>query len=314
MTSTMEQGSGRFDIPGHRFRRLGVCYPGGAAVRSRHRAGVERLRRCGYDVVVRGLEVRRIRSFAGTDAERARVLESLLCEPGIQAVMAGRGGYGCGRLLDELDWELLRRGACPLIGYSDVTALHLGFVRKGVATGFSGPMAAVEFARPLDTDVLRQAWSTTLESLRRAVAGPFRVRLPEGQSLEVLREGAGEGRVIPATLSVLVTLQGTEYLPDMTGALLVLEDVNEAAYCVDRCLNQLKQAGNLQRLSGLVFASFSGGDDREWLPQVFLEYAEHVPGPVVSGLPYGHCFPTLTVPVGRNGCLRAEKGSVEIVW
>jgi len=283
-------------------RTIGVFAPAGVAEPARLERGLARLRGWGLEVALAGPVGPAERFLAASDERRACALNELLRNPQVDVLLAARGGYGCGRILEMLDLEGLKARAIPLIGYSDVTALHAAAFARGCRTHVAGPMVCNALSRQPADEPETGHLAAVFESLRRALAG----EAIEVASLRPLRVGRGEGLLLPANLSVLTSLVGTPFLPDLSGVILVLEDVGEAAYRVDRYLNQLRQAGCLQRLAGLVLGQFTEGDDAQWLPEVFADFARHVPGPVVAGLEFGHGFPSMSLPVGRLARLQAD--------
>ncbi len=306
-------------------KTAGVLAPAGAVTPERLDAGCRQLEEWRLRVVEGEGETRQTlprlqstphRFFSAPDAARLEALHALLRNPQADVLLPLRGGYGCARLLDGLDRDLVRRANKPLVGYSDITALHLAFFACGVRNGLSGPMPGVEFARDLpDTPGARDGLAFTVRSFAEAWTPRASVSLPPGTRLEVLRAGRAQAPVIPVNLTVLLTLAGTRHMPDLTGTILVVEDVNEPAHAVDRDLNHLRQLGVLERLAGLIFGRFSKAEDAQWLPEIFAEYAGFVDGPVVGGFPYGHELPLVTVPVGRTATLEAAPdGTVSVAW
>jgi len=285
-------------------RNIGVFCPAGAPPPEKLAKGCRKLRQWGFHVCLAVPDSAPDRYLAASDEERVQAFHQLLEDESVDAIMAARGGYGCARLLDRIDWQLWETSPKPVIGYSDLTALHLGALRHGITTGICGPMVASEMARGLD-EPATAAFTTAVHWFARAWGAGECSTEGALASATVLQPGAASGFIVPATLAVLVSLLGTTHMPDLEGAILVLEDINEAAYRVDRYLTQLRQTGVLQHLSGLVLGAFGGCDYPEWLPQTFEEFAGHVPGPVISGLPFGHRFPSLSFPVGRTGFLEA---------
>ena len=276
--------------------------------------GCARLEAWGLRVIVAPVAGADDRYLAGSDDCRRDALHSLVRNADVDIVIAARGGYGCSRLLDTIDWGLLAARRPRMVGYSDISVLHLAMFASGIATGVSGPMVAVEFARELESRPDHEAFSFAMRSLAE-VWEPARCALPRGTRLHALKPGSARGPLVPVTLSVLASLVGTPYMPDLTGAILVLEDVNEAAYKLDRYLTQLRQAGVLKRLGALVFGSFSDCEDAEWIPSVLAEFAGYIRGPVAGGLPYGHCFPSVTLPVGGPGELECPpQGMPRLRW
>ncbi|MEN9359154.1 MAG: hypothetical protein RL095_689 [Verrucomicrobiota bacterium] len=237
-----------------------------------------------------------LREMAGDDAGR---LASFLAawDSGADWVLAGRGGYGCLRLLESMPWQRLAAGPQPcLVGYSDLSVLQLAFLKHGIRAGVSGPMLAIDFARGLD-EYSRGTFVLALD--------PAPAPIPLGDAVRHLQTGAAEGPLVPVTLSCLMMLVGTPFMPDLSGCILVLEDIGEPHRKIDGMLTRLRLAGELQKLAGLAFGDFAGCDLPELLPEIFAEAAECVKGPVISGLPFGHCRPRLSLAVGRRARLEA---------
>jgi muramoyltetrapeptide carboxypeptidase len=285
-------------------RTVGVFAPANPLEAEPLARGAAHLRAWGLEVIIEQAPNGPDRFLAAPDPERLAAIDRLLRNPRVDALLAARGGYGCGRILDRIDWARWVARNLPVIGFSDITALHLAALKAGAQCGIFGPMLCGLFARAPDSDPDRDGTRFALNAFAQAWhAGD--VLLPQGCALHTLQAGTASGPLVPATLAVLASLLGTPFMPSLRGAILVLEDVNEATYRVDRYLTQLRHAGILAELAGLVFGSFTDGDDAHWLPSVFAEFARCVHGPVVSGLPLGHCFPCVSLPVGRTGRLDA---------
>lgn len=269
----------------------------------RYRAGLARLREW-YDVRTAWAPGQRRGYLSAPDAERAAALNDAVATPALRAVFCVRGGYGALRLIDRLDWAAARDHPTLLIGYSDITALHLAYHRRAGWTGVSGPVVT-EWAG-LSADTLR----------------PFR-RLVEGgtpalgdNALRPLRPGTATGPLLGGNLSVLSRLVGTPYAPTWAGAILVLEDVAEAPYRVDRMLAHLRHAGILDAVGGVVLGDFGDGADPSDQPSlaletVFADYLGDRPYPVATGLPYGHLLPRCSLPIGSPVRLSVSPDSVE---
>jgi len=257
-----------------------------------------------------GLQVERGRTLtaqhgylAGSDALRAEELNHYLRQRDISAIFCARGGYGCLRLLPLLDYEAAARMPKLIIGYSDITALHLALLARAGVPGLSGPMVAIDWPI-LDIETETRFW----ELARGAAPDPL--QLVGQATLQVLRPGKAEGPLIGGTLSVLVRLLGTPYLPELTGAILFLEDVGEAPYRIDGMLAQLRLAGVLDRLSGVVLGQFTACYPTSESPSLTLnevleDYFGQAPYPVVFGFPYGHQPQKNTLPIGTRARLHA---------
>jgi muramoyltetrapeptide carboxypeptidase len=243
--------------------------------------------------------------LAAPDAVRTAALHDAIEDPSIEAIVCVRGGYGCLRLLDRLDWALARRHPTLLVGYSDVTALHLAFYARAGWTGLSGPVVT-EWAEADD-----------------ATLAPFRT-LAEGGRLTVrsdvlapMRPGTATGPLLGGNLSVLTRLLGTPYAPDWSGALLVIEDVAEAPYRIDRMLAHLQHTGVLDAIGGAILGAFSTGDLDAHRPTlsldtVFADYFGDRPYPVATNLPYGHLLPRLTLPLGVPATLSVSASTARL--
>jgi muramoyltetrapeptide carboxypeptidase len=220
--------------------------------------------------------------FAGSPAMRLRDLHHAFANDEVRAIFSTRGGYGSNYLLDGLDLDLIAESAKPLIGYSDLTAVHLFLLDEVRLPAFHGPMLSADFAREDGVH---------LASLQAALAGePYTVGAAEG--LRTLHPGRAHGTLYGGCLSILVALLGTPYEPQTEGKLLFLEDVSAKPYQIDRMLWQLKEAGKLEGVRGIVFGEMldcvSPGAPPELLDEVILRSFEDFTGPIAIGLRSGH--------------------------
>ena len=270
---------------------------------ARYRAGIAALR-------ARGLHVETPRALrphgflAGTDAERLDELNTLLRRDDLDAIFCARGGYGILRLLPDLDYEAARAHPKLIVGYSDVTALHGALYTKAGLPGLSGPMVASDWP-DLDAESEAQFWQLAEGHAPVEIVGPG------GEALEAVRPGRAEGVLLGGNLTMLTALLGTPYLPDLGGAILFLEEVGEPPYRIDRLFAQLKLAGVLQRLGGLVLGGFTGADPLPNRPSLSLDavldhYLADLPCPVARGLVYGHFRRKSTLPFGVRARLEVE--------
>ncbi len=247
--------------------------------------------------------------FAGTDAERVEDLNGLLRDPSVRMLMAVRGGYGCGRLLGRVDVDAARRDPKWLVGYSDVTALQMSMLARCGLASVSGPMAGVEFARGIDAFTQEGFWA-----LVEGETMGMQLGNPPGEPWRVVVSGDAEGPLVGGCLSLVASLMGTGHLPSMKGALLVLEDVHEHLHRLDRMLVQLRLAGVLHGLAGLVLGQFTdcGPAERSggWLglEEIVREVAGDAGIPVVMGYAYGHEPRKRSLPWGLRARLRAVAG------
>jgi muramoyltetrapeptide carboxypeptidase len=275
-----------------------------------------RLRALGFDVQTDEAARARQQRFAGDDDTRLAALHRVaLAAPSI--AMATRGGYGLSRLLDRIDWALLARSVeqgTRWVGHSDLTALQLGLLAHTGADSWAGPMALDDFGRSEETggvdEVTRDCFLEAMNGELEAVG--FRTEA----GFDGLQAG---GRLWGGNLSMLCSLLGTAHLPRITGGILFLEDVNEHPYRVERGLLQLHQAGVLARQKVVVLGAFSGWKpsplDRGYtLKTAVAQLRASTPTPVLTGLPFGHVHPKVTLPVGRKVQLLVEGRDVLIGW
>ena len=256
------------------------------------------VKRFGWEPVVMTNARARDGYLAGTDDQRARDLNNAINDKDIQAIWCLRGGYGAMRILRALDYQALKRNPKALIGYSDVTALHAAWGRFANLVSFHGPTA-------------RQAIPPfAAESLQRAVA---RGEDPCGEMAKArtLVGGKAHGTLVGGNLALLTALIGTPYSPDYSGAILVIEDVNEAHYRLDRMLMTLALSGALAGVAGIVFGRFTDipkefGDEDWSLDRVLADTATRVGVPCVSGAPFGHIDDQWTIPLGARAELDAD--------
>jgi len=276
---------------------LGIVAPSSWAKARNLRKGVAHLERSGYRVKLYCSPRLMYGYLAGPDRIRARLLERAFADPAVKAIVCERGGYGALRMVDQVDFSLIRRHPKIFVGFSDITVLHMAMATQANLTTFYGPMVA--FSSPAYT------WRSLWRALSDArAAGP--VALPAGSQPTFLRPGRATGRVFGGTLSLISKLVGTRYLPELKGAILFLEDVDEKPYKIDGYLAHLRLAGVLDRIGGLVLANFKNCRPRRnslSLAEIFRDYFGRARYPVALDMPFGHLGPMFTLPLGVRATL-----------
>jgi muramoyltetrapeptide carboxypeptidase len=257
--------------------------------------------------------------LAGTDQQRADDLNEAYADPNVRAVFAVRGGWGCARILPHLDWKTIGANPKLLIGFSDITALHLAFAaRNGFPT-----IHAMNAANSWSATSWNSFWSLAFAGDRPVFRNPDVTDLDplqhERWRTTTIRPGRATGTLVGGNLTVLAALVGTPWLPDFTGKILFLEDTGEAEYRVDRMLTQLALAGILGKVAGVVFgqctrcsigvADYSGFT----IPQVLEQHLTPLGVPVFRGANIGHISDQLSVPVGVRAEIDAGQGSIRIL-
>ncbi|MFF9199073.1 LD-carboxypeptidase [Streptomyces sp. NPDC014779] len=288
--------------------RVAVVAPSGPVPEDRLRAGLDILRGWDLDPVVAPhvLDAHpTLGHLAGTDADRARDLAEAWCDPEVSAVFCARGGYGAQRITDLLDWDALRAaGPKVLVGYSDVTALHEAFAtRLGLAT-LHGPMVA---AAVFLTD------ARTQESLRATLFEPESVRVLRPEGAGALVPGRAHGVTLGGCVSLLAADLGTPHARrSARGGLLLLEDVGEEPYRLDRILTQLLRSGWLDGVAGIGLGSWEECGPYEEVRAVLADRLGTLGVPVVERLGFGHGAAAPTVPLGIPGVLDADAGTLTL--
>ncbi len=299
--------------------RVAIVAPSGPCLEADDLArAIELCEHLGFEAQPGAHALDRMGYLAGTDAHRARDLNTALRDPDVDAVWCLRGGYGLTRILDAVDYGALRERPRALIGYSDVTALLLAATATTGVVTFHAPTARQpmpEFSRRHFERVLCRAEPAgRLDPL----AAPAGVLVPREHRVVTLAPGVAEGPLLGGNLSLVQCLIGTPCLPDFTGAILFLEDVGEAVYRIDRMLAHLRAAGVLTKLAGVALGRFTdipreGGDGVLGLQEVLTTYFGPLGVPVASGLPIGHISDQWTLPLGVRARLDATAGTLEIL-
>ncbi|MCH8132711.1 MAG: LD-carboxypeptidase [Deltaproteobacteria bacterium] len=283
---------------------VGIAAPGGPVDPDRVEVGRALLEKAGFATWCRDDLIARSGYLAGDDDRRIDELMQLVCDPKIDAIVCARGGYGCDRILDRLDPEAFRAAAKPLVGYSDITALHLWQARQAGLAGIHGPM--LEQGDGLD--------EVALQTLTEMLTG--QAKLPMVLRGSGLVEGTAEGALVGGSLTMLAASIGTSWEVDTAGAILLLEDVGEPPYRIDRMLQQLRGARKLEGVVGVGFGDFSTClDDRygSRIDDVLADWIRPLGVPCVTSLPFGHVRFNHPWPVGGRATLDGASGEVHIV-
>ncbi|MDI3343689.1 LD-carboxypeptidase [Streptomyces sp. AJ-1] len=288
--------------------RVAVVAPAGPVPEESLESGLDLLRGWGLDPVVAPHVLDRHPAFpylAGEDADRAADLQNAWCDPSVDAVFCARGGYGCQRMTGLLDWEAMRAARPkPFVGYSDITALHEQFaVRLGVAT-LHAPMAAT--AGFLKNEAAR-------EHLRATLFDPESVRVLTSATGRVLVPGRARGVTLGGCVSLLAAELGVAHTrPSATGGLLLIEDIGEESYRLDRILTQLLRARWLDGVRGVALGSWEECGPYEEVRAVLRDRLGPLGVPVAEEFGFGHGEGALTMPFGLPAELDADAGTLTL--
>ncbi len=292
------------------IRKIAILSPAGIPDAGKIRQAVDWMKGhqitavCGKSVCARGEE----EYFAADRNARAEDFNIALEDPEIDMILCARGGYGSASILPLIRWDLLKKRNLPVMGYSDITALHLAMLQQQAGIPVIGKMAADLPQWTCD--------SQTAESTRKVLARIFghREELQQIRLSRVLPEDSGESRdrslsgpVVPVNLSLLASLCGTVYLPDLKNAILIVEDIGELPRILDRHLTQLELCGILDRISALIFADFTQCGTEEEMIRIYRRFALRHPDTLFrQGLPFGHELPSICFQGGGSGTIRED--------
>ncbi len=277
---------------------IGVAAPAGPfddAVFQKGRAVLEGM---GFQVHVDPRITERCGFLAGDDRQRVDVLHALFDNDNISAIVCARGGYGALRLLPLLDEPRIRRHPKPLVGFSDITALLNPLAQRCATPVIHGPVLTS----------IASAEVETAASLERIFSGKEIVIT--AANADVMTPGRAAGPLFGGNLTTLNHLLATRFMPDLTGCIVLLEDVNEAPYRIDRMLCQMRMAGSFDAVAGIAVGHFRNCGTPEEMRNVFMSHFEALRIPILCGLPIGHGETNIAVPLGVPVVLDTESGTL----
>jgi len=290
---------------------IGVMAPASAAQRKPTRQGLAYLRDMGYQVKTASHITYGTHYLAGSDAKRLEQLHDFITDPDIDALIFVRGGYGILRILDRLDFQRLAQVPPKIIvGYSDITALQMALLRQLGWVTYSGPMVAPEMGQDISDYSARWLWKMITRP-----EYPLTLSNPADQPLQVFRQGTAQGRLIGGCFSLVTPLLDTVYMPALEGNILVLEDIGEMEYKLDRLFQILKLHGVFEKISGLIIGQMKNCFPKNpakafTLEELLTDTLGDYDFPVLTNLAYGHVDHRLTLPWGLRTTLNTDPPEV----
>ena len=287
---------------------IAIAAPGGFALdQAALEVGIARLRAQGHVVHNYYDPEKKFQRFGGTDAGRLAQLNAAAADPDVQVVMALRGSYGISRILPQIDFDAMAASGKLFVGYSDFTAFHMGLMARTGRTSFAGPMICDDFTR-VEPDPF------TLRQLADCLRGPRHVVTGVATGNPTVDV---EGTLWGGNLAMVAHLVGTAHFPTVSGGILVLEDVGEHPYRIERMLYQLHFAGVLARQRAVLLGSFNGFEDSPNdngydLAATIAHARARFGVPIYTGLPFGHCRDKLTLPFGGQAELAVSGGMARL--
>jgi len=257
--------------------------------------------------------------FSNNDEERAKDLNEMFINPDIDAVLCVRGGYGCTRILDLLDYDSIKSNPKALIGFSDITALINTIYKKTGLVGFHGPVGKTlddEYSQTYFKKVLMDP-QESLPIKNAILKDPKQYRNSEYYRYTITK-GIGQGELVGGSLSLVTAMIGTPYEIDFTDKLVFLEDVEEAPYRMDRMLTQLTQVDTFLKAKGIIFGVCKGCDRKRTtenftLREVILDRIAPLNIPAVYGMSFGHIPQNSTLPIGIEATFNAYKKELRLM-
>ena len=289
---------------------IGIIAPATACADFDYTPGIEHLHQWGYKTKISKTLKTNEGYLAGSDKLRASELNKFFADDEVDAILCFGGGYGCTRILDLLDYDLIRKHPKLLIGFSDVTALHTAIGQNSRLVTIHGPMLKTLSRKPTQYTI-----SSFCRGLRMSVPlGAF--PLPKKHDLESFYPGRAFGKLIGGNLSVITSLCGTPYELKGENSILFLEDIGEDAYAIDRMLRQLWQNGLLKDIKGLIFGNFSHCQPNKQEPyeftvkEVLEQYANLAKVPTIYNFPAGHERTNAFLPLGVNATINITDDNI----
>lgn len=250
--------------------------------------------------------------LSGSDEIRARDLNNAFSNNKVNGILCLRGGYGSPRILDMIDYDLIKKNPKVFIGYSDITSLHIAINQKSNLVTFHGPMAASNMVENFD--------EFTRKDFMRAITENkgYNIENPDKEYIKSLNPGYAEGVITGGNLTLITSSLGTPYEIDTKGKIIFIEEVSERPYKIDRMLTQLRLANKFKEAAGIIFGDFDDCVAKEGhktfeLVDMINEIVCTCGKPIIYNVRSGHCKPMITIPLGVKAALDADKCEIKIL-
>lgn len=284
---------------------IGIAAPASPFDKNLFMHGVHALEKMGFKTFYQRDIFDQDRYLAGDDSRRANELMEMFKSRNINAIMFARGGYGSQRIIPLLDSSVILKHRKPVIGFSDLTALLTFLNQKCSAPVFYGP-------------VMTQLGQKNMDFTQQHLFKALTTCLPLGEmpigNAKILREGSSKGKLTGGCIALINSSIGTPYELDTKGSILLLEDIGEKVYVLDRMLTQLKNSGKLDDVRGIIFGSLIPPEgEKHSLDEMIEDVLSGFMGPVIMDFPAGHCSDFVTLPLGVSVEIKASQDSPPVV-
>ena len=290
---------------------IALTAPAGAVFNEEHIEKIEnKLTELGFKTIKGETLYQKEGYLAGTDEFRTNELHQFFKDKNVKAIIAMRGGWGCGRILDKLDYKLIKRNPKILMGYSDITSLLIAITNKTGLVTFHGPVGYSTWEEFSTGQVIK----TLVNGEKFKLTNP-----PDNlEGLETLTRGKAQGKLIGGNLTVVTSMIGTKHEPNWKNKILFLEEIGEEPYRIDRMLWQLKQAGVFNRIKGLIVGAFTKceaehPEESFSLTDILDQYFNDTAFPVYKGAAIGHITQKFTLPIGLDVAMDADAFSIDLL-
>lgn len=274
---------------------IAIIAPSGEVDNKKLDNAVNYFTNCGYKIKC-GLNIRKQnRYMAGSDEQRIQDLHNAFLDKDVKAIIAARGGYGAIRLINKLDYEIIKNNPKIFCGYSDITALSAMILKKTGLITFSGPMTQGDFqVNEIDSFTEENFFNTVRNNKIEIFA----------QNIKIYNKGNAKGQLFGGNLATIVSLCGLDFIPD-NNFLFFTEDLNEPVYKIDKYLNQLLNIDKFRKnISAIVIGDLLNVDNKQWLDDFFAELSNQLDIPIISGYPISHSKTKATIPYGADAILK----------
>lgn len=276
-------------------------------------SGVKYIESLGYRTLL-AKNINKVRGYlAGTDEERIEDIHQVFSDKKVKAIFCLRGGYGAFRLLDKIDYKLIKNNPKIFVGFSEITALQMAFLSKAKLISFAGPMVLPNFSNEIDSFTEENFWSVITSTKKNR-----KIKLVDNEVLYENNLMKTSGIIVGGNLAVFTSLFGTGYLPDLKNKILLIEEISEPPYKIDRMLNQLRLNHVFNEVNGIILGQFLDCHEPDRnkktlsLNEVLIDYFNRLDISVIQNFPFGHSQKILTLPLGSNVKLDLQKGILEL--
>ena len=291
---------------------IGIVAPSSPTTKKNVKLAKQQLQDLGFNVKLSASCFATHGYLAGKDQLRAEELNKMFADKEIDGIICLRGGYGAPKILNKVDFEIIKANPKVFVGYSDITVLHMAMNQICNLVSFHGPMGSSDIAHGLDDFSKKEFLRSIMDTKEMGV-----ISNPIDHKVQCLVGGKARGVIIGGNLSLIAATMGTPYEIDTRGKILFLEEIGEEPYSVDRMLTQLALGGKLDDAAGFILGDWKECDPESpeeslSLMEVFNEIIIPYGKPTIFDLTAGHCTPKVTLPFGVKAFLDGDEGRLII--